>query len=275
MDILNDNRVVLYSQKDKITYKKDGEIISESIKEPIHVLEPYGPEWLYSLSFESGERIEKNGNLTIVLKGVQNIIKFTDRPDRLWSPMNTKQLTELWNVDFDFEDFWNDNPNACLNIDGENYIIEISGCRIINDSLEMDIKMVSDNIIKEAFDNGGLFIDARIDGINIPNNKQVDIVLPSIVGIGLTPVKELHKAIEINPTIKGNDTDTGSPEVQVAILTEGIEKLLGHLKTPKKDNNSRQRLLNLISQRRKHLNYLKSKNASSYQDIIKQLGLRR
>ena len=71
------------------------------------------------------------------------------------------------------------------------------------------------------------------------------------------------------------DNDTGSPEVQVAILTTRITNLSEHFKTHKKDNHSRRGLLKLVSQRRKILDYVKSKNESRYKTLIEQLGIRR
>ncbi|MEM0909269.1 MAG: 30S ribosomal protein S15 [Pseudomonadota bacterium] len=71
------------------------------------------------------------------------------------------------------------------------------------------------------------------------------------------------------------DTDTGSPEVQVAILTERIVNLTEHFKTHAKDNHSRRGLLRLVSQRRHLLDYVKSKDVARYQSLIQRLGLRR
>lgn len=71
------------------------------------------------------------------------------------------------------------------------------------------------------------------------------------------------------------DGDTGSPEVQVAILTSRIGTLTEHFKTHKKDNHSRRGLLKLVAQRRKLLDYLRGKDESRYQDLIKRLGIRR
>ena len=71
------------------------------------------------------------------------------------------------------------------------------------------------------------------------------------------------------------ENDTGSPEVQVAILTTRITNLSEHLKTHKKDNHSRRGLLKLVSQRRKILDYVKSKDESRYKTLIEQLGIRR
>ena len=72
-----------------------------------------------------------------------------------------------------------------------------------------------------------------------------------------------------------NSTDTGSPEVQIAILTERIANLTEHLKTHKKDNHSRRGLLLMVGKRRRLLDYTKKKNVTRYQEIIKKLGIRR
>ncbi|MCF3936303.1 30S ribosomal protein S15 [Acuticoccus sp. M5D2P5] len=69
--------------------------------------------------------------------------------------------------------------------------------------------------------------------------------------------------------------DTGSPEVQVAILTERIINLTEHFKTHAKDNHSRRGLLKLVSQRRHLLDYVKGKDVARYQNLIQRLGLRR
>ena len=73
----------------------------------------------------------------------------------------------------------------------------------------------------------------------------------------------------------GKDGDTGSPEVQVAILTSRISTLTEHFKTHKKDNHSRRGLLKLVSQRRRLLDYVKSKDEARYRDLIGRLGIRR
>lgn len=78
--------------------------------------------------------------------------------------------------------------------------------------------------------------------------------------------------------IKDNATksgDTGSPEVQIAILTERITNLTEHFKTHKKDNHSRRGLLKMVSLRRQLLDYVKRKDEARYQGIIKKLGIRR
>ena len=69
--------------------------------------------------------------------------------------------------------------------------------------------------------------------------------------------------------------DTGSPEVQVAILTERITNLTDHFKTNKKDNHSRRGLLTMVATRRKLLDYVKRKSEDRYQELIKELGIRR
>ena len=69
--------------------------------------------------------------------------------------------------------------------------------------------------------------------------------------------------------------DTGSPEVQVAILTERINNLTGHFKTHTKDNHSRRGLLKMVSSRRSLLDYLKKKDEGRYRTLIEKLGIRR
>ena len=71
------------------------------------------------------------------------------------------------------------------------------------------------------------------------------------------------------------DGDTGSPQVQVAILSERISNLTEHFKSHKKDNHSRRGLLMLVSKRRRLLDYLKSKDEAEYQSLIQRLGIRR
>jgi len=72
-----------------------------------------------------------------------------------------------------------------------------------------------------------------------------------------------------------HETDTGSPEVQIAILTKRIGRLTEHLKEHKHDEHSRRGLLKLVGQRRRHLNYLSSKDDKKYKEIVARLGLRR
>ena len=72
-----------------------------------------------------------------------------------------------------------------------------------------------------------------------------------------------------------SSSDTGSPEVQVALLSTRINELSGHLDAHKKDHHSRRGLLRIVNQRRKLLNYLKGRDQGRYEDLIARLGLRR
>jgi small subunit ribosomal protein S15 len=74
---------------------------------------------------------------------------------------------------------------------------------------------------------------------------------------------------------KTHPTDTGSPEVQVALLTQRINGLMDHFKTHVKDNHSRRGLLKMVSQRRRLLDYLRRKNADRYREVINRLGIRK
>jgi small subunit ribosomal protein S15 len=74
---------------------------------------------------------------------------------------------------------------------------------------------------------------------------------------------------------KTHDGDTGSPEVQVALLSERISYLTEHFKTHAKDHHSRRGLLKLVGQRRRLLDYLKSKDSARYSELIKRLGIRK
>jgi small subunit ribosomal protein S15 len=72
-----------------------------------------------------------------------------------------------------------------------------------------------------------------------------------------------------------NEVDTGSAEVQIALLTRRIDQLTEHLRTHKKDHHSRRGLLKLVGQRRRLLNYLQKSDLERYRNLIKELGLRR
>lgn len=74
---------------------------------------------------------------------------------------------------------------------------------------------------------------------------------------------------------KTHESDTGSPEVQIAILTENIVNLTSHLREHKKDHHSRRGLLKMVGQRRKLLAYIKNKDVNRYSALIERLGLRR
>ena len=80
---------------------------------------------------------------------------------------------------------------------------------------------------------------------------------------------------EVIETHKTHDNDTGSPEVQIALLTTRINHLNDHLKTHKKDYHSRRGLLKMVGQRRNLLNYTKNKDINRYRAIIEKLGLRK
>lgn len=75
--------------------------------------------------------------------------------------------------------------------------------------------------------------------------------------------------------LKRHDADTGSPEVQVALLTKQIEELSKHLKKNKKDFHSRRGLLQMVADRRKHLKYLEKKDEKSYKSVVKKLDLKK
>jgi small subunit ribosomal protein S15 len=80
---------------------------------------------------------------------------------------------------------------------------------------------------------------------------------------------------EIIQDFKMHQSDTGSPEVQIALLSDRINYLTEHFKTHKKDHHSRRGLLKLVGQRRQLLNYLKRSNVDRYNSVIQRLGLRR
>lgn len=80
---------------------------------------------------------------------------------------------------------------------------------------------------------------------------------------------------EIINKYKRHEGDTGSPEVQIAILTERINHLTGHLNLNKKDHHSRRGLFKMVGQRRGLLNYLMDKDIERYRTIVKELGIRR
>ena len=84
-----------------------------------------------------------------------------------------------------------------------------------------------------------------------------------------------EKKTELVKKFARTEGDTGSPEVQVAILTERINNLTGHFKDNKKDNHSRRGLLKMVATRRKLLDYVKSRDEERYQTLIGELGLRR
>ncbi|MFH1220720.1 MAG: 30S ribosomal protein S15 [Candidatus Eisenbacteria bacterium] len=86
---------------------------------------------------------------------------------------------------------------------------------------------------------------------------------------------EKDRKQEIIKKFQVHESDSGSPEVQVALLTERINHLTGHFQVHKKDYHSRRGLLKLVGQRRRLLDYLKSRKADKYRQLVKELGLRK
>ena len=86
---------------------------------------------------------------------------------------------------------------------------------------------------------------------------------------------EPTKTQEILQKYRRHDADTGSPEVQIALLSERIANLTEHFKVHKKDHHSRRGLLHLVSLRRRLLNYLRREDTDRYKELIEQLGLRK
>ena len=84
-----------------------------------------------------------------------------------------------------------------------------------------------------------------------------------------------ERKTEIINQFKREENDTGSVEVQVAVLTERINELTEHLKVHQKDNHSRRGLLKMVGKRRNLLNYLSKKDLARYQDLVEKLGLRK
>ena len=89
----------------------------------------------------------------------------------------------------------------------------------------------------------------------------------------MTIMKE--RKSEIIERFRTKENDTGSPEVQIALLSERISKLTEHFKSHKKDHHSRRGLLKMVSQRRRLLNYIKNKHIDRYKAVIEALGIRR
>ena len=83
-----------------------------------------------------------------------------------------------------------------------------------------------------------------------------------------------QKKAKIIATHRVHESDTGSPEVQISILTKRIEELTGHLKKHTKDNHSRRGLLQMVADRRSHLKYLEKKNPKRYDVVVKKLKLK-
>ena len=86
---------------------------------------------------------------------------------------------------------------------------------------------------------------------------------------------ETAKKTDIIQKFRTHETDTGSPEVQIALLSERIGELTEHFKTHKKDHGSRRGLLMLVSKRRRLLDYLKNSDSERYREVIGKLGIRK
>lgn len=99
--------------------------------------------------------------------------------------------------------------------------------------------------------------------------KKTKVAVETVVAAAI-PSAEKQQVISQFQVKAG---DTGSPEVQVALLTKRIEKLVGHLKTNPSDNHSRRGLLGIVSKRRRLLNYLEKKDVVRYKDVSQKLGL--
>lgn len=110
----------------------------------------------------------------------------------------------------------------------------------------------------------GLFLIAR-QGASVLSPVQ-EVIIMSVADI---------KKSDIVSEFQRAQGDTGSPEVQVALLTARINELTGHFKTHLKDHHSRRGLLRMVSRRRKLLDYLKGRNPDAYRALIEKLGLRK
>jgi small subunit ribosomal protein S15 len=97
------------------------------------------------------------------------------------------------------------------------------------------------------------------------------VAFGSLSSVTLTP----EAKTEVIQRFAKHDGDTGSPEVQVALLTARINELTEHLRDHKKDHHSRRGLLKLVGQRRRLLNYLRHRDIGRYRDLVQELGLRR
>jgi small subunit ribosomal protein S15 len=83
-----------------------------------------------------------------------------------------------------------------------------------------------------------------------------------------------RKKANVIKNVQVHDTDTGSPEVQIGLITRKIDELTSHLKTHKKDNHSRRGLIQMVSDRRKHLKYLEANDPKRHKAILKKVGLK-
>ena len=112
-------------------------------------------------------------------------------------------------------------------------------------------------------------------GDNVGTSGFTAAGTPKVVPAAIAEKAEKERRAALIDEYKTNQSDTGSPEVQVAILTERIKNLTEHLESHKKDFHSRRGLLILVSRRRRLLDYLRRKSQERYQTLITRLGLRR
>jgi small subunit ribosomal protein S15 len=108
---------------------------------------------------------------------------------------------------------------------------------------------------------------------NVITVRWVSTLAPHVKG-NIMSVENINKAAIIADNARGQN-DTGSPEVQVALLTARINELNGHFKTHQKDHHSRRGLIAMVNRRKSLLSYLKSKDLNRYRDLIAKLGLRK
>ncbi len=120
----------------------------------------------------------------------------------------------------------------------------------------------------------GIIRDFSSDLIKRNKGVLLEILAPILRKVTLMSITAERKQ-ELIKEFAIKEGDTGSPEVQVAVLSERIKNLTEHFKSHKKDNHSRRGLLKMVSQRRRLLDYIKSKDEARYQSLIKRLGLRR
>jgi small subunit ribosomal protein S15 len=104
---------------------------------------------------------------------------------------------------------------------------------------------------------------------SVPVTSEIEVRKDRIVSLTKAEKSDIIQQFNVHPG------DTGSPEVQIALLSTRISQLTEHLKVHKHDEHSRRGLYKLVGQRRRHLAYLKKKDAERYQKIIERLGLRR
>lgn len=111
-----------------------------------------------------------------------------------------------------------------------------------------------------------------VKAVKVTAKAPKTVKAPKKVVEAVVPAPSFEKQ-EVIAKFQVKEGDTGSPEVQVALLTKRIEKLVGHLKVNPSDNHSRRGLLGIVSKRRRLLNYLGKKDVKRYKDITAKLGL--